>query len=79
MALMGEEVAAGEVADEGLVDRGFVENEVLHLFGETELGDGDLVLSGAHRLLGDLGGERIAQEVLGLVLAFGGGGDDLCP
>jgi hypothetical protein len=39
---MGEEVAAGEIADQGLVDRCAVEDEVVDLLGERQLGDRDL-------------------------------------
>ncbi len=47
IALMGEEVAGGEVAYQGLVDRGVVEHEVVDVLGERQLGDGDLVLDRA--------------------------------
>ena len=77
VALMGEEVAAGEVAYQGLVDRRLVEGEVVDILGKRQLGDGDLVLDRARLLLGDLGGVRRSPTMLlGLVLPFDGGGDD---
>ena len=55
IALMGDEVAAGQVADERLVERRAVEDEVADILGERQLGDGDLVLDRTRLLLGDLG------------------------
>src|SRR3546814_17683822 len=43
VALMGEEVAAGELVRQGLVDRRAVEGEVFDGFGQRQLGPGDLV------------------------------------
>jgi hypothetical protein len=43
VALLGEEAAAGEVTDQGLVDRGAVEDELFDVLGQRQLGDGDLV------------------------------------
>ena len=77
VALVGEEVAAGEVAHQGLVDRRAVEGEVVDILGQGQLGDGDLVLDRARLLLGDLGGQQVADDPLRLVLALHGGGDDL--
>ncbi len=77
VALMGEEVAAGEVAHQRLVDRSVLEGEVVDVLGKRQLGDGDLVLDRSGLLLGDLGREEIADDALGLVLALDGGGDDL--
>src|SRR5208337_4335114 len=72
VALMGEEVAAGEIAHQGLVDRSIVEDEVLDVLGERQLGDGDLVLDRTRLLLGDLGGEQVADDALRLVLTLDG-------
>ena len=77
VALIGQEVAAGEIADEGFVDGRVLEVEVVDVLGERQLGDGDLVFDGAGLLLGDLGCEEIADDALRLVLAFDGRGDDL--
>ena len=43
VALLGEEGAAGEIANERLVDRGARELEVVDVLGERQLGDGELV------------------------------------
>ena len=77
VTLMGEEVPAGEVAHQGLVDRRVVEDEVLDVLGQRQLGDGDLVLDGARLLVGDLRGQQVADDALGLMLALHRGGDDL--
>ena len=55
VALLGEEVAAGEIADQRLVDRRAGEVEVVDVLGQRQLGDGELVLDRARLLLGDLG------------------------
>ncbi len=36
--------AAGEVANDGLVDRSVHEGEVFDVLGERQLGDGELIL-----------------------------------
>jgi hypothetical protein len=77
VALVGEEVAAGKVAHQSLVDRRSVEGKVGDILGQGQLGDGDLVLDRARLLLGDLGGEQITDHPLRLVLALHRGGDDL--
>jgi hypothetical protein len=77
VALMGEEVAAGEVAHQGLVDRRAVEGEVVDVLGQGQLGDRDLVLDGTGLLLGDLRGDQVADHTLRLVLALHRRGDDL--
>jgi hypothetical protein len=46
IALLGDEAAAGEIIDEGLVDRRGTELEVIDILGEGKLGDGELVLDG---------------------------------
>ena len=43
VALMVEEVAVGQVADQGLVNLGGLEVELLQFLGERQLGDGHLV------------------------------------
>ena len=77
VALLGDEVAAGEVVYEHLVDRRVGEGEVGDVLGERQPGDRHLVLDGARQLLVDLGLEQVSDETLGFVLALDGGGDDL--
>jgi hypothetical protein len=62
IALLGDEAAAGQVADERLVDRRAFEPEVVDILGERKLGDGELVFDRARLLLADLGGEQIADN-----------------
>src|SRR6185437_15018909 len=40
VALLGEEAAGGELADQGLVDRRAGEVELVEVFGQRQLGDG---------------------------------------
>ena len=77
VALLGEEASAGEVADQGLVDRRGVEDELVDVLGHRQPGDGDLVLDGTGLLLGELGSEQVAHDPLGFVLALHRGSDDL--
>ena len=74
---MRQELAAGEVAHQRLIDRRSVEGEVVEILGQRQLGDGDLVFDRARLLLGDLGFEQIADDALRLVLTLYRGGDDL--
>ena len=69
--------AGGEVADQRLIDRCVVEDELLDLLGGRQLGDRDLVLVRTRLLLGDLGGEQVADHPLRLVLPLHRGRDDL--
>src|SRR5208282_2593144 len=77
VALLDNEAAAGEVVDERLVDRRAIELKVIEVLGERQLGDGELVLDRSRLLFADLGVEQIADDALGLVLAFDGSGHDL--
>src|SRR6478752_5658953 len=72
VALLGDEAAAGEIVDERLVDRRAVELEVGDVLGKWQLGDGELVFDRPGLLLVDLGGEQIADDTLGFMLAFDG-------
>ena len=74
VALMRQEVAAGEIAHQDLVDRRAGEVEVVDILGQRQLGDGDLVLDRARLLLGDLRGQQVANDALRLVLALDRGG-----
>jgi hypothetical protein len=73
VALLSEEGAAGEVIDERFVDWCSFELEVVEVFGERQLGNGELVLDRACLLLADLGLKQVAEDALGLVLTFDGG------
>ena len=74
VALLCDEVAAGEVANEGLVDRRVLEGEVVDVFGERQLGDGELILDRPRLLLRDLGAQEVSDKALRLVLALECGG-----
>ena len=65
IALVGEELAAGQIMHQGRVDRGALESEVGEILGQWQPGDGHLVLDRASLLLGDLSGEQVANHVLG--------------
>ena len=56
VALLGNEAAAGEVPDQVLVDRRPIEDELVDVLGEWQLGHAHLVADGTSLLLGDLGG-----------------------
>jgi len=77
VALVLQEVSAGEIARQRLVDRRGGEVELGDLLGERQPCDRHLILDGAGLLLADLGGEEIADDSLGLVLAFDRRGEDL--
>lgn len=77
IALLGEEAAAGEVADEGFVDRRVGEAEIAQILGQGQLGDAELVADRARLLVGDLRAQQVPKHPLRLVLAFDGGGHDL--
>src|SRR5674476_1100931 len=77
IALLGDEAAAGEVVDECLIDWRTIEVEVIEVLGERQLGDGELVFDRARLLLADFRVKQIADDALGLMLAFDGGRHDL--
>jgi hypothetical protein len=77
IALVSQEAAASEVVHQRLVDGRAVEDELVDLLGEGQLGDGDLVLDRTRLLLGDLGREQVADDPLRLVLPLHRGRDDL--
>ena len=54
IALVIQEVARGKITDQGLVDVGGFEVELVDLFGQWQLGDGHLVFDRSSLLLGDL-------------------------
>jgi hypothetical protein len=77
VALVGEELAAGEIVHQGGVDRGAVEGEVAEVLGQRQPGDGHLMPDRARLLLGDRRGQQVADDPLRLVPALHRGGDDL--
>ncbi len=77
IALVIEEVAGGQVADQGLVDLGRFEVELFQFLGQRQLGDGHLVFDRAGLLLADLGGQQVADDLLRFVLALQRRADDL--
>src|SRR5579862_2445695 len=77
VALLGDEAAAGEIIDQGLVDGCAFELEVVEVLGERQFGDRELVLDRSRLLLVDLGVEQVADNALGFVLALDGGRHDL--
>ena len=74
VALLGDEPAAGEIANERFVDRRVLEGEVVDILGARQFGGGELILDRAGLLLGDLGLEQVADDVLDGVLALDPGG-----
>jgi hypothetical protein len=77
VALLIEEGAAGERSSQGLVDRRAAEVELGELLGQRQPGRGELILDRARLLLGDLGIEQVADDVLDGVLALEPGGQHL--
>jgi hypothetical protein len=77
VALLGDEAATRKVVYERLVDGRAVEPEVVEIFGERKLGDGELVPDRARLLLANLGVEQITDDALRLMLAFDSSGHDL--
>ncbi len=70
VTLLRDEVAAGEIAHQALVDRRSLEGEVVEILGERQLGDSHLAPDRACLLLGHLGLEQVADEALRFVLAL---------
>src|SRR5271170_2770859 len=70
VALLGDELAAGEVAHQILVDRRAFELEVVDILGERQLGDRELISDRTRVLLRYLRLEQIADEPLRLMLAL---------
>ncbi len=77
VALVVEEVPGGQVADQGLIGLGGFEVELLQFLGERQFSDGHLVFDRPRLLLPDLGGQKVTDDLLGLMLAFYGSGQDL--
>jgi hypothetical protein len=62
VALLGDERAAGEIAHDRFVDRRILEGEVFDVFGQRQLGDGELIFDRARLFLRDLGLQEIAAQ-----------------
>ncbi len=77
VALMVEEVSGGQVADQGLVDVGRLEVELVEFLGQGKLGDRHLVFDRTRLFLGDLCGQEIADDPLRFMLSFESRADDL--
>jgi hypothetical protein len=54
----------------GFVDRRALELKAVEVLGEWQLGDAGLIFDRACLFFVDLGGEQIADDTLGFVLAF---------
>ena len=70
VTLVGEERPGSEIADECFVDRRARKLEVRDLLGEWQLGDRHLILDRAGVLVGDLGLQQIADDVLDGILTL---------
>src|SRR5260370_28325758 len=70
IALLRDESAAGEIANEILIDWGVREREGVDVFGQWQFADRKLVFARPGLFLRYLGLEQIADEVLRLVLAL---------
>src|SRR5690606_19044831 len=77
IALIGDEGAAGKIADQGFVDRRAGEVEVVDVLCQRQLGDGELVFDGARLLLRYLGLQQIADDLRRFVLSLDGDAHDL--
>lgn len=64
VALLDDEAAASEIADESFVDRRILEGEVVDVLGKRQFSDGELILDRARLLLGDLGLQEVADKAL---------------
>ena len=77
VALVGQEAADRQLADQRLVDRGVGEVEVGQLLGQRQLGATHLVLDGSRLLVGDLGLQQLADDSLHRMLALEAVGEHL--
>ena len=68
IALLAEELPAGQIPHQRLVDRRIIEGELFNLPGIGQLGGGDLVFDRARLLLVDLGGQKISDDLAGFVV-----------
>jgi len=70
VALLSDEPAERQVADQALVDRCAGEVELVDVLSQRQLGDGELVLDRAGLFLGDLGAEQVTDDARRLVPAL---------
>ena len=77
VALPFEEAAAGELLDQGLVDRRGGEVEVGQLLGRRQLGGGHLVFDRACPLVGDLDLQQRTDDLLHRMTALEPVGEDV--
>ena len=70
IALLGDEPAGRQVADQGLIDRCAGEVELVEVLGQRQFGDGELVLDRAGLFLGDLGAQEVADDARRLLPAL---------
>lgn len=77
VALVSQELAAGERVYQTLVDRGAVEGELGDVLGQGQLGDRHLAADRACLLLGDFGLKQVADDLLRFVGALERDLDDL--
>lgn len=77
VTLIGGKGSAGKIADQTLVDGRAGEVEVVDVFGQRQLGDGELVFDGTGLLLRYLGLQQIADDLRRLVLPLDGDAHDL--
>lgn len=68
VTLLGNEAATNEVIHKGRINRRAFELEVVEVFGERQLDDGELVLDRACLLFADLSLEQIADLAIGYSL-----------
>src|SRR5271155_2325684 len=77
IALVSQKIAIEKIVNQRLVDRRAVEGEVADILGQRQSGERDLILDRAGLLLGNLGSQQIADDLLRFVLALHRRGDDL--
>lgn len=68
MSMLGDEVAAGKIAHQPLINQRVSEGEVCDILGEWEPGDGHLIIDVASMLFRYLGLEQVTEKALRLML-----------
>lgn len=77
IALVGQESAGGQIANQPLVDRRFGKVERRNFLGQRQLGDRHLIFDRARLLLIDLGLQQIADHAAWAMLSLYRIGDHL--